>query len=546
MYSSPLYLCASYVLSYTMYPSPLSLCTFYHPLLYHVPISPISVYLLSSSPIPCTPLPYLCVPAIILSYTMYPSPLSLCAFYRPLLYLVILFPISVCLLSSSPIPCTPLPYLCVPSITISYTMYLSPLSLCTFYRPLLYHVPLSTISVCLLSSSPIPYTPLPYLCVPSITISYTMYLSPLSLCTFYRPLLYHVPLSTISVYLLSSSPIPYTPLPYLCVPSITLSYTMYPSPLSLCAFYRPLLYHVPFFPISVCLLSSSPIPCTPLPYLCVPSITLSYTMYPSSLSLCACYRPLLYHVPLSPISVCLLSPSPIPCTPLPYLCVPSITLSYTMYPSPLSLCAFYRPLLYHVPLSPISVCLLSPSPIPCTSLPYLCVPSTVLSYTMYPSPLSLCAFYRPLLYHVPLSTISVYLLSSSPIPCTPLHYLCVPSIVLSYTIYPSPLSLCAFYHPLLYHVPLSTISVCLLSSSPIPCTLLPYLCVPAIVLSYTMYPSPLSLCAFYHPLLYHVPLSTISVCLLSPSPIPCTSLSPVSVYLLSSSPIPCTPPPISV
>ena len=100
--------------------------------------------------------------------------------------------------------------------------------------------------------------------------------------------------------------------------------------------------------------------------------------------------------------------------PLPYLCVPSVVLSYTMYPSPLSLCTFYSPLLYHVPLSPISVCLLSSSPIP------------------YPSTLYLCTFYSPLLYHVPLSPISVYLLSSSPIPCTPLPFLCVPSIILSY------------------------------------------------------------------------------------------------------------------
>ena len=185
---------------------------------------------------------------------------------------------------------------------------------------------------------------------------------------------------------------------------------MYHSPLSLCTFYNPLLYHVPFSPIYVCLLSSSPIPCTPLPYLCVPSIVLPYTMYPSPLSLCTFCSPLLYHVPLSVISVCLLLSSPMPCTPLPYLCVASIILSYTMYPSPLSLCTFYRPLLYHVPLSPISVCLLSSSDTPCTPLPYLCVPNIVHSYTMYPSPLSICAFYCPLLYHVPLSPISVYLL----------------------------------------------------------------------------------------------------------------------------------------
>ena len=272
---------------------------------------------------------------------MNPSRLSLCAFYRPLLYHVPLSPISVCLLSSSPIPCTPLIYLCMPSIILSYTMCPSPISLGTFYSLLLYHVPLSPISVYLLLSSPIPCTPLPYLCMPSIVLSYTMYRSPLSLCAFYSPLLYHVPLSPIFVCLLSSSPIPCNPLPYLCVPSIVLSYTMYPSPLSLCAFYRPLLYHVPLSPISVYLLLSSPIPCTSLPYLCMPSIVLPHI-----------------HVPLSPISVYLLLSSPIPCTPLPYLCVPSIVLSYTMYPSPLSLCAFYRPLLYHVPLSPISVCLL--------------------------------------------------------------------------------------------------------------------------------------------------------------------------------------------
>ena len=173
-----------------------------------------------------------------------------------------------------------------------------------------------------------------------------MYPSPLSLYAFYRTLLYHEPISHISECLLSSSPTPCTPLP-----------------LSLCTFYSPLLYHLPLSPISVCLLSSSPIPCT-----------------------------------LSPISVCLLWSSPIPCTPLPYLSLPSIVLSYTMYPTPLSLCTFYSPLLYHVP-----------------------------------PPLSLRAFYRPLLYHVPLFPISVYLLSSSPIPSTPLPYLCVPSIVLSYT-----------------------------------------------------------------------------------------------------------------
>ena len=185
---------------------------------------------------------------------------------------------------------------------------------------------------------------------------------------------------------------------------------MYPSPLCLCAFYSPLLYNVPLSTLSVCLLSFSTIPCTPLPYLCVPSIVIFYTMYTSPLSMYAFYRPLLYHVPLSPISVCLLSSSPIPCTPLPYLCVPSIVLSYTMYPFPLSLCTFYSPFQYHVPLSPISVCLLSSSPIPCTPLPYLCVASMVLSYTMYPSLLSLCTFYRSLLYHVPHSPISVYLL----------------------------------------------------------------------------------------------------------------------------------------
>ena len=217
--------------------------------------------------------------------------------------------------------------------------------------------------------------PSPFLCVSSFLLFCTMYLSALSLCTFYHPLLYHVPL-----------------------------------PLSLCAFYIPLLYHVPLSPISVCLLSSSPIPCTPLIYLCMPSIVLSHTMYPSHLPLYAFYRPLLYHVPLSPISVNLLLSSSIPCTPLPYLCVPCFILSYTMYPPPLSLFAFYRPLLYHVPLSSISVCLLSSSPIPCTPLPYLCLPSIVLSYTMYPSHLSLYAFYSPLLYHVPLSPISVYLL----------------------------------------------------------------------------------------------------------------------------------------
>ena len=237
-------------------------------------------------------------------------------------------------------------------------------------------------------------------------------------------------------------------------------------------------------------------------------------MYPSPLSLFAFYHPLLYHVHLSPIYVCLLLFSTIICTPLPYLCMPSIVLSYTMYPSPLSLCAFYRPLLYHVPFSPISVCLLWSSPIPCTPLPYLSVPSIVLSYTMYPTPLSLCTFYSPLLYHVPSSHISSWLLSSSLIPCTPLHYLCVPSIVLSYTMYHPPISLPGFYRPLLYHVPFFPISVYLLSSSPIPCTPLPYLCVPSIVLSYTMYPSPLSLCAFYRPLLYHVSLSPISVYLL--------------------------------
>ena len=229
-------------------------------------------------------------------------------------------------------------------------------------------------------------------------------------------------------------------------------------------------------------------------------------MYPSPLSLCAFYHPLRYHVPLSPISVCLLSSSPIPCTPLPYLCMPSTVLSYTMNPSPISLSAFYRPLLHLVPLSP-----------------YLCVPSIVLSYTIYPSPLSLCAFYRPLLYHVPLSPISVCLLWSSTIPCTPLPYLSVNSIVLSYTMYPTQLSLCTFYSTLLYHVPPSPISACLLLSSLIPyyqCEKhasppgLPYLCVVSIIFSYTMYPSPLSLCAFYSPLLYHVPLSSMSLCLL--------------------------------
>ena len=202
--------------------------------------------------------------------------------------------------------------------------------------------------------------------------------------------------------------------------------------------------------------------------LCVPSIVLSYTIHPSILSLYGYYKPLLYHVPLSPISLCLLSSSQISCTPLSYLCVPSIILSYTMYPSPLSLYAFYLPLLYHEPLSHITECLLSSSPTPCTTLS-----------------LSLCTFYSPLLYHLPLSPISVRLLSSSPIPCTPLPYLCVPSLVLHYTMYPSP-----------------------------------YLSVPSIVLSYTMYPTQLSLCTFYSPLLYHVPPSPISACLLSSSLIP--------------------------
>ena len=103
-----------------------------------------------------------------------------------------------------------------------------------------------------------------------------------------------------------------------------------------------------------------------------------------------------------------------------------------MYPSPLSLCTFYSPLLYHVPLSPISVCLLLSSPIPRTPLPSPCMPSIVLSYTMH----YVLALFNPV-YNVPRSLLYVtcYHLSYPQVYCVDL---------LALTTHPPVVHLCLY------------------------------------------------------------------------------------------------------